>query len=131
MQSSVTNMAGYGGYDVPNGVWFDDTSMTLATIDSIIVNKNELNYNDIADKFCEWINNDKYTATNEVFDIGTTTKYSFMRYQNNNIDATKYGGTGIFENGNGLLMKMLPIALYCFYKLKFYFVKKRIYNIEN
>ena len=115
MKSPVTNMLGYGSYDVPKGVWSDDTSMTLATIDSIIVNKNELNYNDIANKFCEWINNAKYTATNEVFDIGTTTKYSLMRYWNNNIDATKCGGTGISENGNGSLMRMLPIALYCFY----------------
>lgn len=115
MESPVTNMLGYGSYDVPKGVWSDDTSMTLATIDSIIVNKNELNYNDIANKFCEWINNAKYTATNEVFDIGTTTKYSLMRYWNNNIDATKCGGTGISENGNGSLMRMLPIALYCFY----------------
>lgn len=115
MKSPVTNMLGYGSYDVPKGVWSDDTSMTLATIDSIIVNKNELNYNDIADKFCEWINNAKYTATNEVFDIGTTTKYSLMRYWNNNIAAMKCGGTGISENGNGSLMRMLPIALYCFY----------------
>lgn len=115
MESPVTNMLGYGSYDVPKGVWSDDTSMTLATIDSIIVNKKELNYNDIADKFCEWINNAKYTATNEVFDIGTTTKYSLMRYWNNNIDATKCGGAGISENGNGSLMRMLPIALYCFY----------------
>lgn len=115
MESPVTNMLGYGSYDVPKGVWSDDTSMTLATIDSIIVNKKELNYNDIADKFCEWINNAKYTATNEVFDIGATTKYSLMRYWNNNIAAMKCGGTGISENGNGSLMRMLPIALYCFY----------------
>lgn len=115
MESPVTNMLGYGSYDVSKGVWSDDTSMTLATMDSIIVNKNKLNYNDIADKFCEWINNAKYTATNEVFDIGTTTKYSLMRYWNNNIDATKCGGNAISENGNGSLMRMLPIAFYCFY----------------
>lgn len=55
MESPVTNMLGYGSYDVPKGVWSDDTSMTLATIDSIIVNKNELNYNDIANKFLSGI----------------------------------------------------------------------------
>ena len=53
----VTSMLGYGSYDVPKGTWSDDTSMTLATIDSLINNKGELNYNDIADKFCDWINN--------------------------------------------------------------------------
>ena len=115
MKNPVTNMLGYGSYDVPKGVWSDDTSMTLATMDSIIANKNKLDYNDIADKFCEWINNAKYTATNEVFDIGTTTKFSLMRYWNDEIDATKCGGIGISENGNGSLMRMLPIAFYCFY----------------
>lgn len=32
----LTEMVGYGSYDEPAGTWSDDTSMTLATIDSII-----------------------------------------------------------------------------------------------
>lgn len=39
-----------------------------------------------------------------------------MRYWDNKEDATKCGGTGINENGNGSLMRVLPIALYCYYK---------------
>lgn len=115
MSSPVTKMQEYGSYDVPKGVWSDDTSMTLATMDSII-ECNGINYNDIADKFCNWINKAEYTATNEVFDIGITTKYALMRYWDNKSDATKCGGAGINENGNGSLMRMLPIALYCHYK---------------
>lgn len=112
MNSPVTKMQEYRSYDVPKGVWSDDTSMTLATMDSII-ECDDINYNNIADKFCNWINNAEYTATNEVFDIGITTKYALMRYWDNKRDATKCGGTGINENGNGSLMRMLPIALYC------------------
>lgn len=112
----VTSMLGYGSHDVEAGVYSDDTSMTLATMDSIIKQNGIINYNDIADKFCNWVNNNEYTATNKVFDIGMTTKYALIKYFNNKIDATMCGGTNINENGNGSLMRMLPIALYCFYK---------------
>lgn len=119
MNQPVTSMLGYESYDVPAGTWSDDTSMTLATIDSLIVNNGLLNYNDIADKFCDWVNKACYTATDDVFDIGITTKYALLRYCENKTDATKCGGTGFNENGNGSLMRMLPIAWYCFYnKLK-------------
>ena len=113
MSSPVTTMKGYGSYDVPEGTWSDDTSMTLATMDSIIKQEGTINCNDIADKFCNWLNNADYTATNKVFDVGITTKYALMRYWNDKIDATKCGGTSLSENGNGSLMRMLPIALYC------------------
>lgn len=112
----VTSMLGYGSHDVEEGVYSDDTSMTLATMDSIIKQNGIINYNDIADKFCNWVNNNEYTATNKIFDIGMTTKYALIKYFNNKIDATMCGGTNINENGNGSLMRMLPIALYCFYK---------------
>ena len=112
----VTSMLGYGSHDVEAGVYSDDTSMTLATMDSIIKQNGIINYNDIADKFCNWVNNNEYTATNKVFDIGMTTKYALIKYFNNKIDATMCGGKNINENGNGSLMRMLPIALYCFYK---------------
>lgn len=125
MKSPVTSMKGYGSYDVPKGVWSDDTSTTLATIDSII-NCKGINYNDIADRFCNWLNNAEYTATDEVFDIGITIKYALMRYWEDKSDATKCGGTSINENGNGSLMRMLPIAFYCYYKN---LNKKEIFNI--
>lgn len=112
----VTSMLGYGSHDVEAGVYSDDTSMTLATMDSIIKQNGIINYNDIADKFCNWVNNNEYTATNKIFDIGMTTKYALIKYFNNKIDATMCGGTNVNENGNGSLMRMLPIALYCFYK---------------
>ncbi len=116
MSNLVTSMLGYGSYDVPEGTWSDDTAMTLATMDSIIKQNGNINYNDVADRFCNWLNNAEYTGTNEVFDIGITTKYALMRYWSDKSDATKCGGTSVSENGNGSLMRMLPIALYCYYK---------------
>lgn len=34
-KSPVTGMEGYGTYNMPPGTWSDDSSMTLATLDSI------------------------------------------------------------------------------------------------
>ncbi len=110
----LTEMVGYGSYNEPAGTWSDDTSMTLATIDSIIEKKN-IDYHDITTKFCEWVNNAKYTATDHLFDIGITTKYALVRFFVDKVEATKCGGTLDSENGNGSLMRMMPIALYAYY----------------
>lgn len=125
LKHPITSMIGFGSYDVPEGTWSDDTSMTLATFDSII-ECNDIDYNNIADKFCDWFNYAKYTATDEVFDIGITTKNAIIRYWYDKSDATKCGGHSFNENGNGSLMRMLPIALFCYYKK---LNDKRIYEI--
>ncbi|ORX56017.1 ADP-ribosylglycohydrolase [Piromyces finnis] len=111
----VTEMKGYGSHKVPEGVWSDDTAMTLATMDSI-VQKNIIDYNDMADRFCLWRFNAKYTATNLVFDVGMTTDQALREYKQNKKDAIHCGGTDNFSNGNGSLMRILPVAFYCFYK---------------
>ena len=112
----VTTMRGYGSYfDIPEGTWSDDTAMTLATLDSLIECEC-INYKDMADKFLNWIDKAQYTATNKVFDIGITTKYALARYKLEKREPTLCGGTKISENGNGSLMRMLPIALYTYYK---------------
>jgi len=112
----VTEMIGFGSHKVSKGVWSDDTSMTLATIHSII-QRQAINYNDIANKFCSWYFDSKYTATNCVFDIGNTTRKALKSYKRDKGDATKCGGYAITNNGNGSLMRILPIALYCYYNL--------------
>lgn len=46
----VTDMIGHGTYNLPKGTWSDDTSMTLATLDSII-QTGKIDTNNIAYKF--------------------------------------------------------------------------------
>lgn len=112
----VTTMEGYGTYNMPKGVWSDDTSMTLATVDSMIQTK-EINPNDIADKFVSWWKDSKYTPTGETFDIGNTCLSAIMDYYRareslENVSATRYGKSGLYNNGNGALMRILPVAYY-------------------
>lgn len=111
----VTSMRGHGTYDMPEGTWSDDTSMTLATMDSIIQNNGQLNYTDIADKFCSWLDDAQYTATGVMFDVGNATKNALTRYKEGNSDSFRCTHIDINQNGNGSLMRMLPIALCCHY----------------
>ena len=110
MKSSVTTMLGYGTHYQPAGTWSDDTSMTLALLDSIARNHG-IDYKDIMDRFSEWLLYGEYTATGEVFDVGNTTSRAIMNY-GHGINPIECGGKSEYENGNGSLMRILPIAYY-------------------
>ena len=106
----TTEMLGYGSHNVPKGTWSDDTSMMIATIDSIN-SKNGIDYEDIMDEFCSWIYNDEHNNSEEgTFDYGITTGRAIDRYHFENKDPIKCGGTSERDNGNGSLMRILPLA---------------------
>ena len=84
-------------------------------IERILNECKELNYTDMMKKFSEWERESKYTATGDFFDIGISTSNAIYQF-NHGIEPTKCGGTGIRENGNGSLMRILPVAYYCYYK---------------
>ncbi len=106
----VRDMRGYGSHRVPEGTWSDDTSLMLATMDSIKDN-GEVVFEDIMYKFTEWVDYAKYTATDELFDIGISTSKAISNYQHG-IKATNCGMRDINENGNGSLMRILPFVYY-------------------
>lgn len=112
LENPVTKMLEYGTYEKPKGTWSDDTSMTLATIDSII-HCFGISTEDMGNKFLEWMENSKYTATGERFDIGRTTLIALSRFEKNR-QPFESGGTAEDSNGNDSLMRMLPIAYYCY-----------------
>lgn len=71
LKNPVKEMSASDKTGQPAGSWSNDTSMEIATIDSFIQNK-EFNYDDIMHKWEEWINEAKYTANNDTFDVGRT-----------------------------------------------------------
>ena len=109
----VTDMIGYGSHNVPAGTWSDDTSMTIALIDSIN-NKNKIDYDDIMNNFKAWFNDAKYTPADDVFDIGRTCLKAIGNYSKG-INPLECGLKDINDNGNGSLMRISPIAYYCYY----------------
>lgn len=106
----LKEMIGYGSHRVPEGTWSDDTSLMIATMDSI-KEKGEIDFEDVMCKFTEWVNYAKYTATDELFDIGISTNKAILNFKRGE-KAIDCGTRGIYENGNGSLMRILPFVYY-------------------
>lgn len=105
---SVAGMTGYGTHNQPVGTWSDDSSMTLATLDSMIRTE-KLDCDDIMERFTGWFDDGTYCPYGECFDIGHTTLTAIGKYKSG-YSATRCGGKGFKDNGNGSLMRILPIA---------------------
>ena len=114
-QNPITEMIGDGTYNVPEGTWSDDTSMALATLDSIASNK-DIDTDDMADRFLKWFRENEYTGTGNTFDIGRTTLQALAKYECKIAKAEECGEKSEYSNGNGSLMRILPIAYYIFDK---------------
>jgi ADP-ribosylglycohydrolase len=95
-----TDMVGNGTHNQPIGTWSDDTSMTLATCMSI-KNKGRVDTDDIRKEFECWLLDKKYTPFGEVFDCGNTCVKAIY---------DKKGCDGAWSNGNGSLMRIIPLA---------------------
>lgn len=113
-RSPVRDMTGYGTHNKPKGTWSDDTSMSLATIDSL---KSGIDYDDMMQKFCDWLYGAKYTANDVVFDVGNTTRSALMAYKVLKLSPLECGEKDGYSNGNGSLMRIHPVCLYL-YNLK-------------
>ena len=99
------------------GVWSDDSSMVIATMKSIIDNKGKINYDSIMDNFILWISNKEFIATDKAFGIGRATFFALGNYYHKRCEKiTDCGMNGFNYNGNGSLMRILPIAYYSYYK---------------
>lgn len=105
----VNGMIGFGIHNIPPGTFSDDSSMVLATMKAIADNHGDISYQAIMDEFAEWLVNSKYTQYNKTFGIGKTTWDCLLRYIDNG-DHLNCGGTGERSNGNGSLMRILPLA---------------------
>lgn len=127
----VIDMREYGTHNQPIGTWSDDTSMTLATLDSII-KCGGVNYKDIMDKFTMWFMNGEYSPFNKVFDIGISTQRALIQFSKD-VAPLNCGCTGERDNGNGSLMRILPVCLYFIEREKKICTSENeaIYDIHN
>ena len=109
----VTGMQGYGTHNQPAGTWSDDTSLTLALADNLLVGGDKPDLESIAWGFTEWYDNAAYTPHGKVFDIGNATAKAIKRLKDGE-EPEKAGGAGERDNGNGSLMRIAPLTFYMF-----------------
>ena len=124
----VISMRGYGTWNKPPGTWSDDTSMTTATMLSII-RHGVIDYSDIMHNFYLWCTKGMFTVDG-LFDVGKTTYKAIYKYSKNT-PALLCGGTDHNDNGNGSLMRMLPVALYLNARYKNNFPNEAMVVIHN
>ena len=121
----VTKMTGNGAFDLPAGSWSDDSSLILATIDGLskcLENINEedsilseiIDYEIIMKNFSKWLNKGEFTPYGFAYDVGGATMDGIRRYDRGT-EPTLSGGIGERDNGNGSLMRILPISLFIHY----------------
>ncbi len=108
----VRDMLGYGTHSQPPGTWSDDTSLTLATMESI-GRTDTVDFDSLMQNFCHWALEGAYTPAGHAFGIGSTTDAALHHYRQRT-PALQAGGIAEQNNGNGSLVRMVPIALYIY-----------------
>ena len=104
--SPVIGLREFGTHYQPIGSFSDDTSLTLCTIESIVNNYDMVQTMDL---FMKWHEEDYMTSHGITFDSGVATSEAIKNYLDG-LPIDKWGLDGFHKNGNGSLMRMLPIA---------------------
>lgn len=94
----------------PMHAWSDDGSQALVLLDHLIT------YQDVqlpvfAKALMAWADTGAWAVQGQVFDIGSQTIVAFSRLRQG-VAPAQSGGQDEFDNGNGSLMRVLPLALW-------------------
>ena len=116
----AVGMRGFGSHNQPAGTWSDDSSLTIATLESF-GRLGRIDLYDIMHNFASWLCRYDFTASGKVFDVGCTTQKAIENYVFYHMPPNQCGGASERDNGNGSLMRILPLA----------FMPHDIYDVRN
>jgi ADP-ribosylglycohydrolase/O-acetyl-ADP-ribose deacetylase (regulator of RNase III) len=105
-RAPVTDMTGHGSHDQPAGTWSDDSSLALATAESLLSGYDP---RDMMRRFHAWLTTGYMTPHGVVFDVGIATRAAIARYATGEPPAA-WGGRDERDNGNGSLMRIAPLS---------------------
>lgn len=108
VKNPVTDMTGYGTYDQPPGTWSDDSSLTFCLADALTAG---YNLHTIGKNFQSWLYQNTWTARGDVFDVGITTRAAIGALERG-AEPQHAGGADEHSNGNGSLMRILPLLFH-------------------
>ena len=107
-RNPVENMREFGTYNQPAGTWSDDSSLAFCLADAL---SEGFNLDRIAKNFVRWQTEGFWTPHGVVFDIGIATSAAIRRLKIG-IKPELAGGADEYSNGNGSLMRILPLLFY-------------------
>ncbi len=122
-QDPVRELRAYGTYHQPFGTWSDDTSLTLCLVDAV---NRGFSLQTLAQNFVSFYEEAAFTPHGEVFDIGSSTREAITK-MSRGWEMSECGGRTETDNGNGSLMRVLPLA-FCGQETE---ERERIRLIEN
>lgn len=96
--------------DVPPGTWSDDGAQALCLLASLL-DRNRFDPDDFSRRLVRWSEEGYLAIDNKVFDMGGTTRRAISALQSG-VAPLEAGPTDIRDNGNGSLMRVLPLALW-------------------
>jgi ADP-ribosyl-[dinitrogen reductase] hydrolase len=94
---------------VPPGTWSDDGAQALCLATSLL-ELGRLDTADLAERFLSWLN-EGYMTPSGVFDVGRQTAAALGQI-GAGVPELKAAPSGEMSNGNGSLMRVLPLALW-------------------
>ena len=104
----LQDMEGGGTYELKRGEWTDDTAMSLALADSLLMDA-DLDARDLMARFSDWQLRGTYSCTGRCFDIGNTVEAALRRWRTQGDPFA--GSTDPRSAGNGALMRLAPVAV--------------------
>lgn len=104
----VKEIRAYGTYHQPYGSWSDDSSLMLCLMQNIVEG---YSIDNLAKLFIKYLKEGYMTPYGRIFDIGSATKRAIINMEKG-MKPTLCGGVDEQDNGNGSLMRILPLAYY-------------------
>jgi len=95
---------------VPPGTWSDDGSQALCLLDSLTTRK-EFNLIDFSQRLQNWYFDGYLAVDKTVFDVGIQTREAIIKLSQSYFPGES-GRADEHANGNGSLMRVLPLALW-------------------
>lgn len=104
----VTDMVGHLAHDKPPGTWSDDGSLTFCVADSLIEG---FDVERMGKSFLAWFDDGHWSADGKAFGSGGTTRAALKKIREGG-PCENAGLATMESNGNGSLMRTLPLAFY-------------------
>ncbi len=108
LKEPVTGMRGFGTHQQPPGTWSDDSSLTFCLAEALTEG---FDLNVIGQNFVRWHRKGYWSAHGKIFDIGGITWRALSRIHSG-VAPEIAGDNGDWSNGNGSLMRILPLLFY-------------------
>ncbi|MDQ8203957.1 ADP-ribosylglycohydrolase family protein [Pelagicoccus sp. SDUM812003] len=96
--------------EVPPGTWSDDGAQALCLLESLLAH-GELNLIDFSQRLQNWYFEGHMAVGKHVFDVGIQTREAIVKLSKNYFPEES-GRRDEYANGNGSLMRVLPLALW-------------------